>query len=93
VRRSWILGLAIALGGCAWIPSYVPLLGRDPEPAAEADAESADADAPGTPGETTASEGRCSRKGRRWPEGSRVCEDHVVTRCFSDGDWHVIGSC
>jgi hypothetical protein len=86
--RRWILGLAIALGGCAWIPSYVPVMGRDPEPAAEAPADEAQ-----TVEETPTFKGPCTRKGRRWPEGSRVCEDHMVTRCFADGEWRVIGSC
>lgn len=63
--------------------------------------EPAEAETPATPDAAEAAEtpagapqeAGCMRKGRRWPEGSRVCEDHRVTRCFSDGEWHVIGSC
>ena len=83
LRILWLVG---ALAGCAWVPSYVPLLGRD-EPT------SAEAAEPETASPESAGSGICRRKGRLWPEGSRVCEEHTVTRCFSDGDWHVIGAC
>jgi hypothetical protein len=94
LRRLQTLWLAAALGGCA--PNWVPWIGSD-EPDAAVQASAAEPDeATGRLGgaEPQAAAGTgCSRKGRRWPEGSRVCEDHRVTRCFGDGEWHIIGSC
>jgi len=85
LRRFLTLGLTVALAGCA--PSWLPFIGRDePEPSSTASTADASAEAP-------PHEAGCPRKGRLWPEGSRVCEDHRVTRCFADGGWHVIGSC
>ena len=83
VRLTQAAMLACALGGCAWLP----WVGEDDEPA-KADEPAAE----NAPASST-STGPCTRKGRSWPEGSRVCEDHTVTRCFSDGIWRVIGSC
>jgi hypothetical protein len=83
VRGLRLLWLVAALAGCAWMPWS----GDEEEPApVEEKAETEKAS--GEP-----STGPCTRKGRQWPEGSRVCEDHAVTRCYSDGVWRVIGSC
>ena len=82
LRGLRLLLLAGALAGCSWLPWHHG--GGDESAAAEA---SAKAD------ESKPSEGPCTRKSRSWPEGSRVCEDHKVTRCFPDGVWRVIGSC
>jgi hypothetical protein len=79
LRALELLALAGALAGCAWLPW------SGDEEAEAAEGETAPA--------ATTSTGPCTRKGRAWPEGSRVCEDHAVTRCFSDGVWRVIGSC
>jgi hypothetical protein len=82
-RGLELLALAGALAGCAWLP-----WSRDEEAAPAETAEEVES----APADKT-STGPCTRKGRSWPEGSRVCEDHAVTRCFSDGVWRVIGSC
>jgi hypothetical protein len=82
VRGLRLLWLAGALAGCAWWGG-----GEDEAAEEEAQVEGEKAPAAAT------STGPCTRKGRQWPEGSRVCEDHAVTRCYSDGVWRVIGSC
>jgi hypothetical protein len=81
LRGLRILCLAGAVAGCSWLPW------RGHHEAASAE-DKADASAETAPGD-----GPCTRKGRHWAEDSRVCEDHKVTRCFSDGVWRVIGSC
>jgi hypothetical protein len=89
LRLLWLAGALAggasgALAGCAWLPWS----GDEEEPAAAEEK----AEAGKTPGAAT-SQGPCTRKGRQWAEGSRVCEDHAVSRCYSDGVWRVIGSC
>jgi hypothetical protein len=82
-RALGALVLAGALGACSWLP----LVGGEGEPA----------DTPSEPAaeepQSARDQGVCRRKGRSWPEGSRVCEEHRVKRCFADGKWYVIGSC
>jgi hypothetical protein len=85
LRGLRLLWLAGALAGCSWLPWHHG--SGDESATAEAPADAGDASG------SKPSEGPCTRKGRAWPEGSRVCEDHKVTRCFPDGVWRVIGSC
>ena len=92
MRHLHTLCIVLALAGCAWMP----FVGDDEDDSrGESAAEQPDETGSQMLGAAPASgaETGCSRKGRLWPEGSRVCEDHRVTRCFADGQWRLIGSC
>jgi hypothetical protein len=82
-RALGALVLAGALGACSWLP----FVGGEEKPAGTLDEPTIEEP------QSARDQGVCRRKGRSWPEGSRVCEEHMVKRCFPDGKWYVIGSC
>ena len=88
LRSLAILLSLVLLSGCAWVPGWVPLIGND-----GAGENGGTSVLMGREGGSDEGEGPCSRKGRRWRAGSRVCENDVFSQCFPDGQWRVIGSC